>query len=116
MTSPDRRRCRRLALSLPIMRLQMPDGAAWHRPACTANVSTDGMYFLLARGQALHADVGSRLSFELSVPPGAGYSPWGGTIRSEGCVVRAADDGAGVGVALRFSRPLEMEFRGLGEA
>lgn len=116
MTSTDRRRCRRLVLSLPIMRLQMPDGAAWHRPACTANVSTDGLYFRLPRSQALRADVGSQVSFELSVPPGAGYCAWGGTIRGEGCVVRAAADGAGVGVALCFSRPLEMEFRELGEA
>jgi len=112
MESSDRRRCRRLELRLPITRLATPDRDAWCLPACTANISSDGMYFHLPAGHAPLAGEGSELRFELAVPPGAGYSVRGGLIRGRGSVVRLERGEATVGLALRFDRPLEIDFNG----
>jgi hypothetical protein len=50
------------------------------------------------------------MQFELSVPPGAGYSVSGGLIRGAGLVIRSEASESGVGVALRFHCPLEVDF------
>lgn len=110
METGDRRRCRRLELRLPITRLALADQESWCLPACTANISPDGMYFLLPPEHAPGAGEGSQMQFELSVPPGAGYSASGGFIRGKGLVIRAEANEAGLGLALRFDRPLEVDF------
>ena len=110
METGDRRRCRRLEVRLPITRLALADQESWCLPACTANISADGMYFHLPPEHAPRAGEGSLMQFELAVPPGAGYSVSGGIIRGEGSVIRAEVSEAGVGLALRFDRPLEVDF------
>jgi len=112
MESSDRRRCQRLELRLPITRLATPDQDAWCLPACTVNISADGMYFHLPAEHAPRAGEGSLLQFELAIPPGAGYSIRGGLIRGRGSIVRSERGKSTVGLALRFDRPLEVDFNG----
>ena len=105
----ERRRYRRLSLRLPVAATEgawpaLPSGDLW-----TSNISAGGMYFKVA-GQDAPAD-GAVLSFELSVPPGEGYSSCEGTIRGAGRVVRTDQAGQSqTGVALRFTQPRMLEF------
>lgn len=56
-------------------------------------------------------EVGTSLTFELSIPPGEGYSISPGRIRGSGKVVRVEPSAEPVaGVAIGFTSPLALEF------
>jgi len=109
MANAERRRHRRTRLRLRITRMdgldvQDPGGDLW-----TCDISSGGMY--LRAPVAEVAVVGSGVSFELSVPPGEGYSLSAGRIRGSGKVVRV--DAAAEpmpGVAVGFTVPLALDF------
>jgi len=79
----------------------------------TSDVSAGGMYFRVSHAATESLGVGAQVSFELAVPPGAGYSGAGGAIRGAGCVVRAEQAEGAVGVAVRFSGPISLQFSNL---
>lgn len=69
------------------------------------------MYFRPSQAQATGMDVGCELLFELTVPPGEGYSPSAGAVRGAGRIVRTDTPHPGtVGIALEFHRPLAVDF------
>jgi hypothetical protein len=100
----DRRQHRRLRLQLPIRSLVDSGAGRAIRAIRTADVSPGGMFF-----HAVAEDspaVGTRIAFELAVPPGEGYSHTAGAVLGAGHVVRTADLGENlVGVAVRFIQP-----------
>lgn len=109
MTGKDRRRFRRLKLTVPISRLgnSSPPGPAG--PLLTKDISAGGMYFQMP------ADGGpaerSELFFELTIPPGEGYSTSGGRIEGTGQVIRTTRVGENkLCVAVRFTQPLSLNF------
>ena len=54
---------------------------------------------------------GQEVAFELTVPPGAGYSASPGTVKGSGKVVRTvAVPGRQLGVAVHFTQSLALEF------
>lgn len=111
MRPHERRRHHRALLRLPIRRITASGGAVpgafW-----TSNISAGGMYFRAGASTAEVLAVGTEVSFELSVPRGGGYSASGGCVRGAGRVVRAeAVEGGRAGVAVRFSRPLSIDFQ-----
>ena len=105
----DRRQSRRAQLRLRIARLEGLDPPPQTRQLWTTDVSAGGMFF-----QANLADqppLGARLSFELSIPPGEGYSSSAGKVRGTGEVVRVLASAAPrTGVAVQFTRPLALHF------
>ena len=106
MASEDRRKSRRVRLQLPIAwaRSAGAGGKVW-----TTDVSAGGMYFWVPAAGA--PGNGEELAFELSVPPGAGYSPSAGKVKGAGEVVRTTCLSTDrVGVAIRFTRSLDLEF------
>lgn len=108
----DRREYRRTSLRLPISRIgasgQTLGGQFW-----TGNISAGGMYFRADGPAGAVLAVGAELTFELTVPPGGGYWASAGTVRGTGLVVRAeAVEGGAVGVAVRFSRSVFIDFEG----
>ena len=109
MPKKERREHRRTRLRLRISRiegltLQDAAGDLW-----TRDVSPGGMYL-----QAPVVDpvaVGTRIAFELSIPPGEGYSLSAGRIRGSGKIVRiepSAEPAAGIAVG--FTSPLSLDF------
>lgn len=109
MANQERRTHRRTRLRLRITRLDglCPtdgEGDFW-----TNDISTGGMYLHVPTEQV--AEVGAAVSFELSIPPGEGYSLSSGRIRGNGKVVRV-DRSAEItkGVAVGFISPLVLEF------
>lgn len=56
-------------------------------------------------------DEGAEMAFELSMPPGAGYSVLAGKLRGTGQVTRALRESDGkVALGLRFTQPLALDF------
>ena len=109
MVQEDRRQFRRARLRLRISRLEGLEPAPRAAELWTTDVSAGGMFFYapLPGEPALGAD----LSFELSVPPGEGYSSSAGKVRGSGKVVRTlATAEGGTGVAVHFTRPLALDF------
>ena len=105
----ERRKHRRLVLRLPITRLQGQQYESAADGAWTRNVSAGGMYFVLPASEAPKA--GQELHFEMTVPPGEGYSSYIGRISGWGQVARTAPQGTdSVGVALRFTHELGLAF------
>ena len=109
MSKSERRKHPRTRLRLRIAEI---DGLGVHDTAgdlWTCDISPGGMYL-----QAHVADnelLGKGVSFELSIPPGEGYSVSAGRIRGSGKVVRidhAAERMAGVAVG--FTSPLSLDF------
>jgi hypothetical protein len=109
MPEDDRRQFRRTRLRLRIARLEGLDEIAEGQEVWTADVSAGGMFFRVPlTGQPA---LGTDLAFELSVPPGEGYSHSAGKVRGSGKVVRALHiPDAGTGVAVQFTRPLALDF------
>ena len=109
MTKEDRRRHRRARVRLRISRIEglsvrKSSGDLW-----TSDISSGGMY--------LHAPiagpgiVGSGVSFELSIPPGEGYSLSSGHIRGNGKIVRVDSPAESMaGIAVGFTSPLALDF------
>jgi len=86
MEAAERRESRRLKLRLPITKLEcsvslLGQGGIW-----TSDISTGGMYFVAQ--VATPPKPGSKVSFELVVPAGEGYSVTGGRIAGQGQVAR----------------------------
>lgn len=111
----ERRRYMRTRLRLAISKIAPGDGVDGGR-LWTSNVSAGGMYFSVRPEAAGPLGVGAEVSFELAVPPGAGYSSRPGTIRGAGRVVRTeqvAPQGA-VGVAMCFAAPVSIQFPPVG--
>ena len=109
MNSPDRRHFRRARLRLRIGRVEGLKTVASDDELWTADVSPGGMFFRAALLQPPSA--GQAVSFELEVPPGAGYWASDGRVRGSGRIVRAKPIGEDyVGVALEFTCPLTLDF------
>ena len=109
MSTQERREHRRTRLRLRISRIEgfpLQDGTGnlW-----TSDVSPGGMY---VRAPLVEAPaVGTMLSFELSIPPGEGYSTSAGRIRGSGKVVRIEPSAEPVaGIAVGFTSPLALDF------
>ena len=109
MSKQERRKHRRTRLRLRISRIEglpIQDGevALW-----TCDVSPGGMY--LQAPVVEHAAVGSPITFELSIPPGEGYSLSAGRIRGNGKIVRIEPSAEPMaGIAVGFTSPLAMDF------
>jgi hypothetical protein len=109
MDPQDRRRHARVSISLPVSGLLGSESLGWTDRLNTSNVSAGGMYFHAPLPQP--PEIGSEMSFVLTVPPGAGYSAFSGQVRGTGTVVRTANAGDGsVGIAIRFTQPLALDF------
>lgn len=111
MRPEERRQYLRTSLRLPISRIgalgQRVPGRFW-----TSNISAGGMYFRAGKQAGAGLAVGTELSFELTIPPGGGYSASAGTVRGAGRVVRAEQaEKDAVGLAVQFSRPLSIDFQ-----
>jgi hypothetical protein len=109
MSTQERREHRRTRLRLRVSQIKglpVPDGTSdlW-----TSNVSPGGMY---VRTPFVDAPaVGTSLTFELSIPPGEGYSISAGRIRGSCKVVRVEPcAGPVAGLAVGFTSPLALEF------
>jgi hypothetical protein len=83
----------------------------------TQNVSTGGLYFEMdVPAGAVAPRQGASLKFDLTVPPGAGHSPYQGRISGTAELVRCRPVAAATptsdrcGIAVRFSRPLNLRF------
>jgi hypothetical protein len=105
----ERRQHRRVHLRLAISRLASRSPSGADSGLRTENVSAGGMYFQAPAD--LSPAEGTYVFFELSVPPGDGYSPSPGSIRGTGQVVRTdALKASATGVAVRFTQPLALDF------
>ena len=109
MPEEDRRQFRRARLRLRIARLEGLGQSPRREDLWTTDVSAGGMFF--------HAPlvdepaVGTNLAFELSVPPGEGYSSSAGKVRGSGKVIRAVvGRRPDTGLAVQFTRPLALDF------
>lgn len=102
----EKRSYRRVPLRLPVRTLLNPDGGESFE-LFTANVSAGGM---LVRMPAQAApDCGQNLRFELSVPPGEGYSVAPCRISGQGKVVRTDPGNTDqCEVAVRFTNRLSL--------
>jgi len=105
----DRRQHRRLRLQLAVSVAPAEQAQAQPETFWTANISPGGMYCQAARGW--QPPGGRRIRFQLTVPPGGGYSGSEGTIGGAGEVVRVDSlENGTVGVAVRFTDPLRLAF------
>jgi hypothetical protein len=109
MSEQERRQFRRLRLRLEVAAKEGAWAGELSGVGWTSNISAGGMYMYVPTANA--PDQGVLLSFELSIPPGHGYSSSVGTIRGTGQVVRTDQMGQSqVGMALQFTQPLFLEF------
>lgn len=110
-TTTERRRFRRLSVSLPIVSLEFEDTSASPEQTelRTGDISPNGMMVYLSSPDEIPN--GTKVSFELAVPPGEGYSSSEGRIRGSGQVVRVeTEPSEGVGVGICFTKPLSLDF------
>lgn len=117
----ERRQHRRLAIRLPLECYSSLTGRERALRTVTTDISTGGLYFEadLPEG-ASPPDPNSLVQIELTVPPGAGYSPYEGRVSTVAEVLRsdrlkhqARSGGAGpdrVGIAAKFHEPLHLTF------
>jgi hypothetical protein len=109
MPKQERRKHRRTRLRLRISRIdglpiQDSEVVLW-----TCDVSPGGMYLQVPVVEP--ATVGSPIAFELSIPPGEGYSISAGRVRGSGKVVRIEPSAVPMaGIAVGFTAPLALEF------
>jgi len=109
MPKQERRKHRRTRLRLRVSRIEglpIQDSAVvlW-----TSDVSPGGMY--LQAPVVEPAAVGSPIAFELSIPPGEGYSLSAGRIRGSGKVIRIEPSAEPMaGIAVGFTSPLALDF------
>jgi hypothetical protein len=107
MEHEDRRSYRRVALRLPVTGLGGPAGGADPPAFYTANVSAGGMFLYVPPEAA--PEPGGAIHFELTVPPGDGYSTAPCCVRGRGRVLRAEPEEAGrYGVAVQFTERLSL--------
>jgi hypothetical protein len=109
MPKQERRKHRRTRLRLRVSRIeglpiQNSVGNLW-----TRDVSPGGMYLQVPVVET--AFVGTRIAFELSIPPGEGYSLSAGLISGSGQVVRIEPSAEPMaGIAVGFTSPLALNF------
>lgn len=109
MEQENRRKFSRARLRLRIARLEGLDPIDQPKDLWTSNVSAGGMFFHVPL--ATEPAVGAALSFELSVPPGEGYSSSAGKVRGTGQIIRALPlTKTASGVAVQFTQPLALQF------
>ena len=109
MRHGNRRRFRRTQLRLRLARLEGLDPACDTSDVWTTDVSAGGMHFHIPLDA--EPDPGTYLTFELSVPPGEGYSSSAGKVRGSGRIVRTGPSpDFGIGVAVEFTKPLALDF------
>ncbi len=117
----ERRQHRRLAIRLPLECFSTAEGRAKAIRTGTTDISTGGLYFEADLPEGVRPpDPNSLVQIELTVPPGAGYSPYEGRVstvaevlRSQRLTHKARCGGAGpdrVGIAARFHEPLHLIF------
>jgi hypothetical protein len=117
----ERRQHRRLAIRLPLECHSSLAGGERALRTVTTDISTGGLYFEADLPEGMNPpDANSLVRIELTVPPGAGYSPYEGRVstvaevlRSERLKPKARAGGAGpgrVGIAARFHEPLHLVF------
>jgi hypothetical protein len=106
MANTERRQHRRLPLHWSVSGAgRLPSTGPW----VTGNVSSGGMYLRIPAAEAPPA--GSPLDFVLAVPAGGGHSSRDGAVRGSGCIRRLEElDGATVGLAVQFTKPLALHF------
>ncbi|UCD28292.1 MAG: PilZ domain-containing protein [Planctomycetota bacterium] len=117
----ERRQHRRLNIRLPLE--CYPAGTERERVlrTVTRDISTGGMYFEMPLFSEVSVPkINSLLDVELTVPPGDGYFPYVGHVRSVAEVVRCeplpANEGSQpdlpshIGVAAKFHEPLKLNF------
>ena len=78
----------------------------------TRNVSSGGIYFVAPAGEWR---CGQELELILAVPPGIGYSPYGGHVTGSAEILRiepveTREGTHRVGIAVRFRHPLRLAF------
>lgn len=106
----ERRKHRRLEISLPIEYASLINGSRESRRATTINVSTGGVYF--ETGQP-NVEPGNLLSLHLVIPPGEGHFPYQGRVSSLGEVVRVdpvEDSPNRCRIAAEFREQLKLDF------
>ena len=109
MEAAERRESRRLKLRLPVARLECSGSLSEEAGVWTSDISTGGMYFVAHVAQP--PQPGSKVSFELIVPAGEGYSVTGGRIAGQGHVARVIPiDQQAAGIAMKFNAPLDLAF------
>lgn len=106
MSEKNRRRHDRISLRLGVVRAanasSIASGPITVDQWWTRDVSVGGMYIVAPSGSAVDKD--SVLAFELSAPPGEGYSTHGCRIMASGQVVRQIEQADGtVGMAVQFA-------------
>ncbi len=115
----DRRQHRRLEIRLPLECHRHVGSEDHVLRATTRNISTGGLYFETDLSDPLlPLEPQSLLSVELTIPPGEGYFPYEGRVRSVAEVLRCdalESPGGGqgsprVGVAALFKEPLKLAF------
>lgn len=117
----ERRQYRRLAIRLPLECYSSLAGREQALRTVTTDISTGGLYFEAELpGGVRPPDANSLVRIELTVPPGAGYSPYEGRVSTVAEILRckrltgkARTGGAGpdrVGVAAKFHEPLHLVF------
>jgi len=115
MNSSEKRKFKRLPITLDISCCKVGSTAEEFHTGCTVNVSPGGLYFETA-DEAFKP--GNLLKVELSIPPTAGLLEFGGRISGFGKVLRTCnicDSSKNTnlrsdkyGVALEFCRPLKL--------
>jgi hypothetical protein len=109
MEASERRESRRLKLRLPITRMECSVPLMGQAGVWTSDISTGGMFFIVQVADP--PKPGSKVSFELVVPAGEGYSVTGGRIVGQGEVARvAAINERTAGIAMKFNAPLDLAF------
>jgi len=103
--------------SHPRLELRMPlelvgPGVGPTMRAETRNVSSGGIYFVAPAGEWR---CGQELELTLAVPPGIGYSPYGGHVTGSAEILRiepveTREGTHRVGIAVRFRHPLRLAF------
>lgn len=107
MEQTEKRSYRRVPLRLTVTRLTGDAAEAAGGPVFTSNVSAGGMYVHLPAEAAL--EPGRAITFELTVPPGEGYSTSQCRVRGRGRVVRCEPLQPGLhGVAVQFTNRLSL--------
>ena len=105
----ERRKNRRASVRLGISAVRGVGTQSAYNDLWTTNISAGGMYFHIPGRGGFPEE--SSLSFELTVPPGSGYSAVAGKITGSGRVVRThALDNQTVGIAIQFTQPLALDF------
>ena len=101
MNSPEKRKFRRLPITLGLSCRKVGSAAEKLHKGCTVNVSPGGLYFETVDGAF---ETGNLLKVELTIQPTAGLLEFGGRISGFGRVLRTCSHSGKYGVALEFCR------------